>query len=51
MNTISNIEMETREMENYYNAPILNEMTVKNLLEQAKNEGIFVTASTNRSGP
>ena len=39
--------METREMENFYNAPYLNEITVKTLLDQAKNEGIFVTANMN----
>ena len=40
--------MEAREMENFYNAPILNENTIKNLLDQAKNEGIFVTANSSR---
>ncbi len=47
-NTLSNIEMETREMENFYNAPILNDNTIKALLDQAKNEGIFVTENSNR---
>ena len=50
LTTISNIEMETREMENFYNTPYLNENTIKNLLEQAKNEGIFVIANTNTEG-
>ena len=35
-------------MENFYNAPILNDNTIKNLLDQAKNEGIFVTANSSR---
>ena len=35
-------------MENFYNAPTLNDNTIKTLLDQARNEGIFVTANSNR---
>jgi hypothetical protein len=48
LTTVSNFENEAKEVENFYNAPFLNDNTVKALLEQARTEGIFVTEKSSR---